>query len=174
MFKYDLKRVEGRSNFKKIIENPEIQQIYLYRKYNEVKFKILKKIIYYFYRIYSFILGIQISLDCKIGKGLNINHWGSIVINPNAELGENINLHPGINIGQENRGERKGAPKIGNCVWIGMNAVIVGKIIVGSNVLIAPNSYVNFDVPDNSIVIGNPAKIIYRKDATEGYINRKV
>lgn len=63
--------------------------------------------------------------------------------------------------------------KIGNRVWIGTNAVIVGKITVGSNVLIAPNSYVNFDVPDNPIVIGNPAKIIYRKDVIEGYINRK-
>ncbi|MGL5426698.1 MAG: hypothetical protein ACRDAS_02180, partial [Cetobacterium sp.] len=74
--------------------------------------------------------GFQISLKTKIGKGLNINHRGTIVINPFAELGDNINLHPGINIGQENRGKRKGAPKIGNKVWIGTNACIVGKIII--------------------------------------------
>lgn len=41
----------------------------------------------------------------------------------------------------------------------------------GNNVLIAPLSYVNIDVPDNSLVIGNPAKIIPKEDATDGYIN---
>jgi serine O-acetyltransferase len=48
----------------------------------------------------------------------------------------------------------------------------VGKIVIGDNVLIAPNSYVNFDVPSHSIVIGNPAKIISRNNPTEGYINK--
>lgn len=85
-------------------------------------------------------------------------------------MGNNINLHPGINIGQENRGKRKGSPKIGDKVWIGTNACIVGKIIIGNNVLIAPNSFVNFDVPDNSIVVGNPAKIIPNENATKDYI----
>lgn len=48
--------------------------------------------------------------------------------------------------------------------------MIVGKITIGSNTLIAPNSYVNFDVPDNSIVLGNPAKIINNDNATKDYI----
>ena len=60
---------------------------------------------------------------------------------------------------------------IGDKVWIGTGAVIVGRIDIISNVLIAPNSFVNFDVPDNSLVIGNPARIIQRENATEGYIN---
>jgi serine O-acetyltransferase len=57
---------------------------------------------------------------------------------------------------------------------MGANAVIVGGISIGNNVLIAPNSYVNFDVPDNSVVMGNPATIMARENATEGYINNKV
>jgi serine O-acetyltransferase len=52
--------------------------------------------------------------------------------------------------------------------------VIVGKITIGNNVLIAPGAYVNVDVPDNSIVIGNPATIKSREDATAGYIQNKV
>ena len=51
--------------------------------------------------------------------------------------------------------------------------MIVGKISIGNNVLVAANSYVNFDVPDNSIVLGNPAKIIHKDNATEGYICQK-
>ena len=65
-------------------------------------------------------------------------------------------------------------PTIGNNVWIGINATIVGKINIGNDVLIAPNSYINCDVPDHSIVIGNPCKIIRKDDATEFYIENKV
>ena len=59
-------------------------------------------------------------------------------------------------------------------MWIGPNAVIVGGIKIGNDVMIAPGAYVNFDVPDHSIVIGNPAVVHARENATEGYINRKV
>jgi serine O-acetyltransferase len=59
-------------------------------------------------------------------------------------------------------------------VWIGANAVIVGGITIGSNVLIAPNSYVNFDVPANSVVVGNPGAIYATERATEAYINNKI
>ena len=47
---------------------------------------------------------------------------------------------------------------------------MVGKIVIGDNVLIAPNAYVNFDVPNNSIVTGNPASIKQQANATEGYV----
>ncbi|WP_330112132.1 hypothetical protein VSU16_12380 (plasmid) [Cetobacterium somerae] len=178
MFRYDLKRIAAnQSKLKKIQSffiSPELQYIYLYRKYNATNNFILKIILIVFYRIYSYIFGFQISLKTKIGKGLNINHRGSIVINPNAELGNNINLHPGINIGQENRGERKGAPKIGSEVWIGTNVCIVGKITIGNNVLIASNSFVNFDIPSDSVVLGNPGRIIPNKKATKDYIINRV
>lgn len=84
-------------------------------------------------------------------------HAYCITINPKAVLGKNINLHKGVTIGQENRGKRKGTPVIGDNVWIGVNATIVGAIKIGNDVLIAPNTYVNCDVPDHSIVFGNRA-----------------
>jgi len=52
--------------------------------------------------------------------------------------------------------------------------VIVGNVTIGDDVLIAPLTYVNFDVPAHSIVMGNPGKIIPRDNATEGYINNRV
>lgn len=69
------------------------------------------------------------------------------------------------------RGEKTGTPTIGDRVWIGTGAVIVGKINIGQNVLIAPLTYVNCDVPNDCIVIGNPARIIANTHATDGYIN---
>lgn len=115
--------------------------------------------------------GFQIPVSTQIGSGFYIGHFGTIVINEKAKIGENCNIAHGVTIGQANRGKSKGCPIIGNKVWIGTGAIIVGKITVGSNVLIAPNSYVNFDVPDNSVVLGNPGKIIPKANATEGYIN---
>lgn len=107
----------------------------------------------------------------KWGGGLYIGHPFGITINPNVIIGSNCNIHKGVTIGQENRGLRKGCPRIENKVWIGINSTIVGNINIGEDVLIAPNSFVNFDVPPHSIVIGNPGKVIHKENATEGYIN---
>ena len=108
----------------------------------------------------------------KVGGGLYICHPYGITVNPGAVLGENINIHKGVTIGQENRGPRQGAPVIGNFDWIGVNASVVGAVHIGNDVLIAPNSYVNCDVPDHSVVFGNPCVIKHKDNATEGYINR--
>ena len=133
------------------------------------------KIVYYLkYKRLTSITGIQIPIKTKIGEGFYIGHCGRIIINPNTVLGRNINIATGVTIGQENRGKRKGTPIIGDNVWIGTNAVIVGNIKIGNDVIIAPLSYVNFDVPDHSIVIGNPGKIINREQATKDYINNVV
>lgn len=131
-----------------------------------------KTFISLFYRIilrhYSYKYGFQIGGN--IGKGFYIGHFGTIVVSSDAQIGENCNISPGVIIGQAFRGKLSGTPIIGNSVWMGSNAVIVGNIKIGSQVLIAPGAYVNFDVPDHSIVIGNPGKIISRQNPTEGYI----
>ncbi|RUA35657.1 MAG: serine acetyltransferase [Bacteroidetes bacterium] len=114
--------------------------------------------------------GFQIPHKVKIGKGLFIGHFGNIVINQRASIGDNFNIAQGVTIGYISRGKKKGYPVIGNNVWVGANAVVVGNIKVGDNVLIAPLSFVNFDVPDNAVVSGNPAKIINYKGSF-GYVN---
>lgn len=107
----------------------------------------------------------------SIGKGLYLGHPYNISVSEFASIGENCNLNKGVTIGAENRGARAGAPTLGNKVWVGTNAVVVGKITIGDNVMIAPNAFVNRDVPADSIVIGNPMQVIpNRPDATEGYI----
>lgn len=118
--------------------------------------------------------GLEISRSSDIGPGLYLGHAYNITVNPAAIIGSNCNLHKGVTIGQENRGKRKGAPVIGDCVWIGVNATLVGRISVGNDVLIALGAYVNCDVPSHSIVLGNPCRVISRDNATGGYINRKV
>ena len=158
----------------RLLRPMELKYLYVFRKVQESSNFITRT--YYKLRLRHISLKsqIQIPASTKIGKGFYIGHSGRIIINPKAVLGKNINIATGVTIGQENRGKRKGVPTIGDNCWIGTNAVIVGNIKIGNDVLIAPLSFVNFDVPDHSIVIGNPAKIIHKEGATEGYINRTV
>jgi serine O-acetyltransferase len=131
-----------------------------------------------FYRLiwsrYSYKFGFQIPVTTKIGKGLYIGHFGDIVISHKAVLGNNCNIATGVSIGAIIEGKRKGAPKIGNAVWIGINSVIVGGIEIGDNVVIAPGSFVNFDVPENCLVMGNPGKIVSSNSPIENYIQNRV
>lgn len=119
-------------------------------------------------------LNIELFGKTNIGPGLYIGHPYGITINSDVVIGSNCNIHKGVTIGQENRGSRKGTPIIGNCVWIGVNSTIVGKVIIGDDVLIAPNTFVNCDIPSHSVVFGNPCIIKHRDNATEGYINNKI
>ena len=177
VFEKDLYRYygeEGEPFLKRIFRPLEIKYIALYRKANMCKFKPLK--LFYMLRLkrLSDKTKIQIPARTNIGEGFYIGHLGRVIIHPDAVLGKNVNLGTGVTIGMENRGKRKGAPVISDNCWIGTNAVIVGNVKVGSDVLIAPLTYVNFDVPDHSIVIGNPGRIIGKENATEDYICNRV
>ena len=146
----------------------------LFRKVQFCRNKFIKMILVSKLRLLSYKTEIQILPGTRIGKGFYIEHFGRIIINKKAIIGKNVNIATGVVIGESFRGKKKGSPIIGDEVWIGANSVIVGNIKIGNNVLIAPNAYVNFDVPNSSIVIGNPGIIHHRENATEGYINRKV
>ena len=172
----DLYRLGGnlskRSLFTNLILNPAFKFLYIHRKCNFYRNKNKFKYLFYRVRLYRLNLkyGFEISNEAKIGAGFMIGHRGAIVINPNSILGKNVNVTTGVLIGQQNRGSKKGSPIIGNNVWIGANSSIVGKVNIGNNVLIAPGSFINFDVPDNSIVVGNPGVIKSSPTATSGYI----
>lgn len=121
-------------------------------------------------RLLMYKYGIQIPYQTRIGEGLKFGHWGVIVINPSVVIGKNASISHGCVIGNA-QGRRKGVPIIGDNVVINANAVVVGNVKIGNDVLIAPNAFVNFDVPDNSIVIGNPGQIIPRTSSpTAKYI----
>lgn len=83
-----------------------------------------------------------------------------MVISPYAVLGANMNIAQVVTIGAASRGARQGVPAFGSRVWIGANAIVVGKVTIRDDALIGPGAYVNFDVPEKSIVLGNPGKIV--------------
>jgi serine O-acetyltransferase len=175
IIKADLFRYGGLSSTKDFTKGlliPGFRFVFLLRMASNCK---KYSFMWFFYSFlknrYSYKYGFQINNVTEIGEGLFIGHRGTIVINGNAKIGKNCNISHGVTIGQANRGKLKGYPAIGDNVWIGTGAVIIGNIKIGSNVLIAPNSFVNIDVPENSLVVGNPCKIVHKEKPCEGYIN---
>ena len=165
---------KGETFAKRLLRPVELKYIALFRKANTARIKPLKLFYTVKLKLLSYKTHIQIPARTQIGEGFYIGHSGRVIINPEAKIGKNVNVATGVTIGYENRGERKGAPTIeGNC-WIGTNSVIVGNVTIGEDVLIAPLTFVNFDVPAHSIVIGNPAKIIHKENATKDYVENKI
>ncbi len=117
--------------------------------------------------------GIEIKTSTKIGEGFLMCHAYNITISPFAVVGRNVNIMKGATIGLSN-GKCPGAPVLGDCVYVGINATVLGGIKIGDDVMIAPNTFVNRDVPSHSIVIGNPCRIIPRENATSEYIYYRV
>lgn len=106
-------------------------------------------------------LGFYIAPNC-CGKGLTLFHHGSVIVNPNASIGENCKLHGNNCVG--NNGKTDGCPIIGNNVDIGFGAVVIGDIQIADDIIIGANAVVtkSFKTPGVTLV-GIPAKEVMRK-----------
>jgi serine O-acetyltransferase len=108
------------------------------------------------------------------GPGLLIVHGWGLVVNWKARIGSNVTLFNGVVIGQKDTitlaGRSTRYPVIGNDVWIGAHAIVIG-VTVGDGAIIGPGSVVTKDVPAGCVVVGNPATIM-RRDALPDVPNR--
>lgn len=114
--------------------------------------------------------GIQIPRTTKIGYGFYIGHGIGIIINGKTVIGNNVNISQFLSIGSN-----KGTPAvIGDNVYIGPNVCIVEDVRIGNNTTIGAGAVVVKDVPDNTTVVGCPAKIIGENKHPEYVHNRYV
>ena len=178
--KKDLFRYEGKASerilmqLRYILFVPGFQYTYLLRKTQLARNRVSRFFYSALLKLCSFKFAIQIPSHTKIGEGFRIAHWGHIVVNPGVVIGKNFNISQGCLIGNA-QGTKKGVPTVGDNVCMNANSVIIGGVTIGNNVLIAPGAFVNFDVPDNCIVIGNPGKIIQKVSSpTDKYIVYRV
>ena len=102
-------------------------------------------------------LGFSISENC-FGPGLSIAHYGTIIVNPNARIGSNCRIHPGVCIGANK--DVNDVPTVGDNVYIGPGAKLFGNISIGDNCRIGANAVVLRDADAGSILVGIPAKPI--------------
>lgn len=125
---------------------------------------ILKVIMHHYKEKYNLVLPFG-----RIGGGLALGYPHDIIVNGGVTMGEYVCLYKGVLIGSVRGGRRGGVPTIGSHVVIAQNATVVGNITIGNDVLIAAGAFVNFDVPDHSVVIGNPGVIHRKENATVEY-----
>lgn len=111
--------------------------------------------------------GIHLPCTAKIGAGLYLPHPGNVVIHGQAAMGEGCCLSQGVTVGISGRGDERGVPTLGNRVYVGVNAVVVGKITVGDDAVIGANSLVRADVPAHCTVLGVPAVVISDRGSEE-------
>ena len=114
-----------------------------------------------------FFTGIEIHPGAKIGKNLFIDHGMGVVIGETSEIGKNVTIYHAVTLGgispsidSERQRHEKRHPTIGDDVVIGSGAQIIGPVKVGNGSRIAANAVVVNDVPENSTMVGVPAKVI--------------
>ncbi len=103
--------------------------------------------------------GICLAPQARIGPGLYIGHSGGIWVAGGAVIGAECNLSQDVTIGIGGTA-RRGTPIVGDRVWIGPKATVVGPIKVGDGAVIGANSLVVSNVPENGVAVGVPARVV--------------
>lgn len=176
--KSDIYRYAGRISFltalRCYLRIPAVRFLFWHRIANFTRLhnRILYFFVWFIHRRLTIKYGFDIPAETQIGKGFYIGHFGGIVVSARAVIGSNVNISQGVTIGKSSRGRKKGYPVIKDGVYIAPGAVIIGNIIIGENVAIGANAVVIEDVPDNAVVVGNPALIV-SSNGSEGYILNK-
>ena len=143
---------------------------YFYNKITLQPFRfVFKSILFLWQKLIELATGISIPSSAKIGHSFYIGHFGGIIFNKDAILGDNCNVAQNVTIGVSGLGEYRGVPIIGNNVYIAANSVIAGKIIIEDDVLIGACSLVNSDVTAGCTVVGVPAAVV-SQNGSKGYI----
>lgn len=108
--------------------------------------------------------GIEIHPGAKIGKRVFIDHGTGVVIGETAVIGDDVTIYQGVTLGGTGKHVGKRHPTIGNGVTIGAGAKVLGPITIGDCSKVGAGSIVLKDVPADSTVVGNPGRVVHKKE----------
>ncbi|MFZ2267528.1 MAG: serine acetyltransferase [Azonexus sp.] len=111
-------------------------------------------------KLCEILFGIYIGAHVKIGRRFVIEHFGCIIIHSHTIIGDDVIVRQGVTIGNKVLDRPLDAPVVGNRVNIGAGAKLLGNIVIGNDVDIGANAVVLVDVPDKSMAVGVPARIV--------------
>jgi len=110
-----------------------------------------------------FLTGVEIHPAAQIGRRFFIDHGTGVVIGETAEIGDDCVFFHNVTLGGTGKHHGKRHPSVGDNVFIGTSATLLGPIRVGTNAKIGANSFIRMhDVPPNCTAVGAPARIIKR------------
>ncbi|HOQ22306.1 serine O-acetyltransferase EpsC [Microbacterium paulum] len=102
--------------------------------------------------------GVEIHPGAVIGRRFFIDHGMGVVIGETAEVGDDVMLYHGVTLGGRTREGGKRHPTLGDGVAVGAGAKILGPITIGAGSAVGANAVVTKDAPEDSILVGVPAK----------------
>lgn len=117
----------------------------------------------------NLLLGADFGPGMQIGTGLMIPHPNGVTIGFGLVIGDNVTLAGGVTAAAryyEHSDAEQEFATIGDGAVIGAHAVLVGGVRIGTNSTVGANSVVLSDVPDNTVVLGNPARRVGSRDST--------
>lgn len=171
--KEDIKRYTGISHgierakrIMYLLFNQELYALLIFRygkSITKIKAPVIGLILRTIYFIFNKIIaeicaGILLDLDSEIGRGFQIGHFGGVYIK--AKIGQNCTIAQQVVIGHKGGFSGEGVPTLGNNVYVGAGAKIIGDVKIGNNVKIGANAVVITDIPDNATAVGIPAKVV--------------
>jgi serine O-acetyltransferase len=108
---------------------------------------------------------IELPSEAIIGPGLFLPHAGYVIVASNATIGRHCTLTQGVTIGHRagGRGSSLDSPVLGNRVYVGPGAAILGPVNVGDDVLIGANAVLIDSVSSRAVVVGNPARVVSKQ-----------
>ncbi|MCC9053673.1 serine O-acetyltransferase [Microbacterium sp. F2E] len=108
--------------------------------------------------------GVEIHPGAVIGRRFFIDHGMGVVIGETAEVGDDVMLYHGVTLGGRTRDAGKRHPTLGDGVAVGAGAKILGPVVIGAGSAVGANAVVTKDAPEDSILVGVPAKARRRTD----------
>jgi len=113
------------------------------------------------FKLSEILFGVSLSPSASIGPGLHIGHTGLIVVHPAVRIGRLCTMTHGVTLGTAGLG-KEGAPVLGDNVFLGAGAKVLGNVVIGNNAKIGANAVVVSDIPSNSTAVGVPARVVNR------------
>lgn len=145
-----------RANLLRMLVNDGSAAQILYRAMRFCQTHHLRPLAAFFYRLNACLTHATIGRNADLAPGFVIVHSVGVVINTNVRAGRNLVVNHNVTLGAE----RNKTPVLGDNVYIGAGAKVIGGVRIGSDVRIGANAVVIKDVPDGATVVGIPAQIV--------------
>ena len=157
----------ARNTFEIITTYPGVHAIVMHRFSHALSnkgFKWLARVMSNVVRLYT---GIEIHPGAEIGRRFFIDHGMGIVIGETAEIGDDCSMYHGVTLGGTSWSPGKRHPTLGNNVVVGAGAKILGPIMINDGARVGSNAVVVKEVPEDTTVIGVPAREVIKSDVTQ-------
>lgn len=116
------------------------------------------KLLYHALRLFSELgMGIYISTNSRIAPGLHIGHFGGVYLS--CDIGRRCTLAQGVTIGYKGAGRSTRPPRIGDDVYVGAGAMVVGDVSIGDGCIVGANTTVTKDVPARHRVVSAAVRV---------------